>query len=90
MLQGGAKKLMSFHIDRLTDRNLREEETGSKTGGAWAWTRNLPSTLFSKALPHLLTKMLLLIRARTAGQVGRAFGSQCCLQVTSTWCVLAS
>ena len=43
MLQGGAKKLMSFHIDRLTDRNLREEETGSKTGGAWAWTRNLPS-----------------------------------------------
>lgn len=43
MLQGGAKKLMSFHIDRLTDRNLREKDTGSKTRGAWAWTRSLPS-----------------------------------------------
>lgn len=43
MLQGGAKKLMSFHIDSLIDRNLREKETGSKTRGAWAWTRSLPS-----------------------------------------------
>ena len=43
MLQGGAKKLMSFHIDRRTDMNLRKEETGSKTRGAWAWMRSLPS-----------------------------------------------
>lgn len=59
MLQGGAKKLMSFHIDSLIDRNLREKETGSKTRGAWAWTSKQPSLYESCNVPACFRKISL-------------------------------